>query len=76
VGSHPCRQEGAAIVLAELDQLGIELWVVPIGRLDGALGVVKEDSPRYAAERPKCILQGADKALGILLEEDFGVALS
>ena len=63
-------------MLAEIDQLGIEFRVVPIGRVDGALGVVKDDPLWDAAECPKRILRCADEAFGILLENSPGVAVS
>jgi hypothetical protein len=47
----------SALVLAEVDQLGIEFRVVPIGSLDGTLGVIKDDPLRLAAEHPKRVLK-------------------
>src|SRR5690606_7989780 len=74
--SHPCRYECTAIVFAEIDQFRIEFRVVPVRRLDGALGIVKNDSLWHTAERPKRILKSADKAFGILLENGLGITFS
>ncbi len=63
-------------MFAEVDQLRIEFWIVPVGRFDGSLGIIRDDSLRHATKRPKCVLQCSNEALGILLENGFCVTRS
>ena len=74
--SHASRNERAAIVLAELDDLRIQFRIVPVGGFDRAFGIVKYDPFRNTTESPECVLQRTNEILRVLLEDRFRVALA
>ena len=63
-------------MFAEINDLRVELRIVPIGLRDGALGVVKDDRSRNAAEMPECVFQNTNEVFGRLSKDSFGVALA
>lgn len=73
---HPSRDECTSIVFAKIDELWIQLGVIPVRCFDGALGVIKDDALWHSTESPERILKGANKALSVLLEDGFAVAFS
>jgi hypothetical protein len=68
--------ERAAVVLAEINDLGIQFWIVPVGLDDSALGIVENDCLRHATKVPKSVFENANELLGGLSKDRFGVALS
>lgn len=64
------------VMAAELDQLGVEIGIEPVGPQDGGLQVV-DDQPRgHAAKVPECVFQTPHKRVRGLAPDNLGVAFA
>jgi hypothetical protein len=74
--AHARRQQREAIVLAELDDLGIQFRIVPVGLFDDRRGIVEDHDLRHASQSPEGVLQGANERLGGQPPHGLAVALA
>src|SRR5665213_783030 len=70
------RGEDRPVMAAELDQLGIEIRVEPVGLEHGGLQIIDDRARRHAAKMPERVFQAPDEGLGRLPPDHLGVALA
>jgi len=70
------RRQNRPVVPAELDQLGIEIGVEPVGLKDGRLQVVDDQPGRDAAKVHEGVFQAPNERLGCLAPDHLRVALA
>ena len=69
-------QDHRAVVLAEREQLGIQLGIEPVGMRDGRLEVVDDQRLGHPAEMPEGILDRPQEVFGRLAVADFAISLA
>lgn len=69
-------REERLVVPAKLEQLGIEVRIIPIRLDDSGLEVVDDHAQRHAAKVSECVFQTPDERLGGLSPDGLGVALA